>query len=130
MQVSFTGIDLKTKVNDFKQKRDERIIKNLQTEYDRKKCIGSFFGLGSALASTVLSPLISKQIYNKTNINIHPLSMNARVGAAILGAGILGGCIFNKIDEKKNTKFGDFLYNFYNNPRALKKRDEKVDINA
>ena len=130
MQVSFAGIDLKTKVNNFKQKRDEKIIKNLQTEYDRKKCIAGFFGLSSAIASYALSPSISKQIYNKTNINIHPLSMNARVGIAIIGAGLLSGYIFNKIDEKKNTKFGDFLYNFYNNPKMLIKKDKKVDVNA
>jgi len=130
MKVSFVGIDLKTKVNNFKQKRDEKIIKNLQTEYDRKKCIMGFFGLTSAVASSALSPLISKQIYNKTNINIHPLSMNARVGIAIIGVGVLGGYIFNKIDKKKNTKFGDFLYNLYNNPRMLIKKDKKVDASV
>ena len=130
MQISFTSLDLKSKIKEYKPKQDKEVVKNSQTEYNRKKCITGFFGLGSAIASSALSPLISKQIYNKTNINIHPLSMNARVGLAILGVGILGGYIFSKIDEKKNTKFGDFLYNFYNNPRALTKKDKKVDAKA
>ncbi len=130
MQISFTSLDLKSKIKEYKPKQDKEVAKNSQTEYNRKKCITGFFGLGSAIASSALSPLISKQIYNKTNINIHPLSMNARVGLAVLGVGILGGYIFSKIDEKKNTKFGDFLYNFYNNPRALMKKDKKVDAKA
>lgn len=47
--------------------------------------------------------------------------LNSIVGMTILGIGALGGYIFNKIDQKKTTKLGDFAYKMFNGPNSLKK---------
>ena len=130
MRISFKGFDLKNKVQELKQKQDERIIENLTKERPRKQCIMGGFGLASAIASSVASPIITKQIIRKGKINIHPLSLNARIGFGILGAGLLAGFIFSKIDEKKNTKLGDFLYKLDNGQISIRKDSSKIDAKA
>ena len=56
-----------------------------------------------------------------TNIKSSHMLLNSIVGMTILGIGALGGYIFNKIDQKKTTKLGDFAYKMFNGPNSLKK---------
>ena len=127
MKVSFSSLDLKSKIENYKQKRDEKIMKNLQTNWDRKKCNVGLFGLSAALIDFIATPLITKQIVSK-NIKANSFSTSASLGFGILGFGLLIGYIFNKIDEKKNTKLGNFAYIFFNGPNSLK-NNSKIDTN-
>ena len=114
MKVSFTSLNLKTKAQEHKQKQDKRIIQNLQTQKSRKYCIVSLFELTGALACFFCPPAVTDKILSKTNMKINYFTMDALLGFGILGAGAIGGRIFSKIDEKKNTKFGDFAYRLFN----------------
>ena len=130
MKISFTGADIKTKVQNYKQKQDAKIIENLQAERSRKSCNIGFFGFTSALVGSFVAPSITKQLLTKTNLNIHPLSLDARVGMGIIAIGLLSGTVFNKIDEKKPTKLGDFLYKLNNRHKTTNEIVSKVDIKA
>ena len=129
MRVSFTNLDLKSKIKEHNQKQDEKIMQNLQTKWSRRECNIALFGISSVLADCAIMPLISKQI-TKRNIKTDALEAAAAVGFVIFALGSLGGYIFNKIDEKKNTKLGDFAYILFNGPNSLKKNDSKIDTNA
>ena len=123
MRISFTGIDLNSKIKEIKQKQDKKIIENIHTKWDRKKCNAALFGIGSVAASSLCTPIITKQLLSKTNIKTQPISLDARIGIGILALGVLTGHLFNKIDEKKNTKLGDFAYMLFNGPKAKEKQN-------
>lgn len=130
MRVSFTSLDLKSKIKEHKQRQDEKIMQNLQAKWSRKECNIGLFGISSALVDWAVAPLISKQIINKTNIKSNYLSVVSVVGFGIFALGSLSGYIFNKIDEKKNTKLGNFAYMLFNGPNSLKKNDSKINANV
>ena len=130
MKVSFTALDLKSKIIEHKQKQDEKIRQSLQKTTSRKESIIGTFGLTAALVDWFAAPKITQKIIENTNTKMHPLSVNAMVGFAILGIGLLSGFIFSKIDEKKHTKLGDFAYISSNGPKARGELKKKIDTNA
>lgn len=83
---------------------------------------GIAFWTGSAaLLDCFISTPITKQILKKTKFKQTYMSLNAIVGMTILGIGALGRYVFNKIDEKKATKLGDFAYKMFNGRNSLEK---------
>ena len=130
MKVSFTNSNLVTKIKEYKKEQDKRIIQHTQEKWDRKKCNTGLFGLGAVLTSYAVSPALTKHILQKTKANIIPISLEAGISLGIMATGIIAGHLFNKIDEKKNTKLGDFASLLFNGPRSIEKNSSKINVNA
>ena len=91
----------------------------LKERWSRKKCNTGVIMLSSALVSSFASESLTDLYIKKVpNTKLHPLSINARIGIGILALGAVSAFIFNKIDEVKNTKFGDVAYKMFNGPHA------------
>lgn len=121
MKVSF-GTNIKSRISEAKKKQDAKIMENVNTPWDRKKCTFGLITLSSALIDAA-TPVITKQLIKKSNL--HPLSLNAAVGGVILAAGTIAGIILSRIDAKKNTKLGDFAYKFFNGRNAQEPSKEQ-----